>query len=86
MFGIARGAGVASDAVGLIRGRLDRSSIEGWRIVGVALGADDLEPLVERVLDGLVPGDLVVAGSDPVRILIHRGDRLVPIRTLRGAA
>lgn len=83
VFGVSRGPKAAADPAGLVRSRLDRSSIEGWRIVGVALEEEDLPVLGELLLDELVAGDLVAVGSDPARILIHRGDRLAPIPNLR---
>lgn len=78
--------------------RLNRSGIRGWRIVGVAVPSGDLEEGEAALLQGLVAGDVVIAGGKapaaagaaPVRrprrtmrILVHRGDRLTALRTVR---
>jgi len=72
----------------LVRGRLDRSEIQGWRIVGVAVELADVEGGEETLLEGLVAGDVVIAagaaasGRRPsLRILVHRGDCLAELRT-----
>ena len=68
----------------LVRGRLDRSEIQGWRIVGVAVELADVEGGEETLLEGLVAGDVVIAaarGRRPaLRILVHRGDCLAELR------
>lgn len=79
----------------LVEQRLDRSAIRGWRIVGVAVEAADLEDGEEVLLRGLVAGDVVIVASgrlqaaggrgDPerrggIRILVHRGDCLAAAR------
>ena len=78
--------------------RLDRSEIHGWRIVGVAVETADLEGNAQPLLQGLVAGDVVVAGGgarqashagrdsdgrEEIRILIHRGDCLAEVRPPR---
>ena len=79
----------------LVERRLDRSVIAGWRIVGVAVCAADLEIGQEALLSGLVAGDIVLAaqrapeaacrdtarsGKGEMRILVHRGDSLADIK------
>ena len=70
----------------LVQGRLDRSEIRGWRIVGVAVAMADVEHSEETLLEGLVAGDVVIAaaavpGRRPaLRILVHRGDCLAELR------
>ena len=71
----------------LVQGRLDRSEIQGWRIVGVAVAMADIERGGETLLEGLVAGDVVIAagaagpGRRPaLRILVHRGDCLTELR------
>ena len=72
----------------LVERRLDRSGIQGWRIVGVAVEAADLERGGKALLEGLVAGDVVIAAGAPVvsggrpglRILVHRGDCLAELR------
>lgn len=82
--------------------RLARSGIRGWRIVGVAVPSGDLEAGAAALLEGLVAGDVVIAGEkapDPaadaapralqraLRILVHRGDCLTDVRAVpRGAS
>lgn len=78
--------------------RLDRSEIHGWRIVGVAVETADLEGGAKALLQGLVAGDVVVAGGgrrqaadaggdaggrEEIRVLIHRGDCLAEVRPPR---
>ena len=73
---------------GLVERRLDRSEIQGWRIVGVAVELADVERGGETLLEGLVAGDVVIAaaaaaapGRRPaLRILVHRGDGLAALR------
>ena len=71
---------------GLVERRLDRSEVQGWRIVGVAVEMADVERGGETLLDGLVAGDVVIAaaavpGRRPgLRILVHRGDCLAELR------
>ena len=70
----------------LVQGRLDRSEIQGWRIVGVAVETADVERSEETLLEGLVAGDVVIAaattpgGPPALRILVHRGDCLAELR------
>ncbi|MDE2881019.1 MAG: hypothetical protein OXP70_04150 [Acidobacteriota bacterium] len=72
----------------LVERRLDRSGIQGWRIVGVAVESADLERGGKTLLEGLVAGDVVIAaacaaapGRRPdLRILVHRGDCLAELR------
>ena len=75
----------------LVEGRLDRSGIQGWRIVGVAVESADLEGGGKALLEGLVAGDVVIAAGGGVtpperrpdlRILVHRGDCLAEVREL----
>jgi len=71
---------------GLVERRLDRSEIQGWRIVGVAVAMADVERGGETLLEGLVAGDVLIAaaaapGRRPaLRILVHRGDCLSELR------
>ena len=74
----------------LVQGRLDRSEIQGWRIVGVAVETADVERGEKTLLEGLVAGDVVIAAGAAVavpgrrpelRILVHRGDCLTELRT-----
>ncbi len=75
--------------------RLDRSGIQGWRIVGVAVEPADLERGGKALLEGLVAGDVVIAASVPaaaapgrrpaLRILVHRGDCLADVRSPSGS-
>lgn len=76
----------------LVKRRLDRSEVHGWRIVGVAVEPGDVTDGAETLLRGLVAGDVVIAPGDlsgvdgfpPTRkrrILIHRGDCLAEVRT-----
>ena len=84
----AAGAARGSRALAvLVQGRLDRSEIQGWRIVGVAVAMADIERGGETLLEGLVAGDVVIAagaagpGRRPaLRILVHRGDCLTELR------
>ena len=75
----------------LVRRRLDRSGIQGWRIVWVAVEMADVERAGETLLDGLVAGDVVIAAADApgrrpaLRILVHRGDCLSELRNPSGA-
>jgi len=71
----------------LVQGRLERSGIQGWRIVGVAVELTDIERGEETLLEGLVAGDVVIAAAAAVpgrrpalRILVHRGDCLAELR------
>ncbi|MDE3260348.1 MAG: hypothetical protein OYL41_00060 [Acidobacteriota bacterium] len=73
----------------LVERRLDRSGIQGWRIVGVAVESADLERGGKTLLEGLVAGDVVIAASGAaaapewgpdLRILVHRGDCLAEVR------
>ena len=76
----------------LVQGRLDRSEIRGWRIVGVAVAMADVDRGEETLLEGLVAGDVVIAAGVPsaaaaapgrrpaLRILVHRGDCLAELR------
>ena len=72
----------------LVERRLDRSEIQGWRIVGVAVEWADVERGREALLEGLVAGDVVIAAGGAataperrpgLRILIHRGDCLADL-------
>ena len=77
----------------LVLRRLDRSEIQGWRIVGVAVEMADVERGRETLLKGLVAGDVVIAAGVPpaggaaaaserppgLRILVHRGDCLADL-------
>ena len=74
--------------------RLDRSEIQGWRIVGLAVEAADLERGRKALLEGLVAGDVVIAAGVPaaapgrrpaLRILVHRGDCLADVRSPSGS-
>ena len=77
----------------LVERRLDRSEIQGWCIVGVAVEAADLERGREALLNGLVAGDVVIApggGAAPgrrrgLRILVHRGDCLADLESPSGS-
>ena len=60
--------------------RFDRSAVAGWRIVGVAVAAEDLGDGEELLLDGLVAGDVVIAGPEAATALVHCGDRLAEVR------
>ena len=78
----------------LVERRLDRSGIQGWRVVGVAVEMADIQRGAGLLLKGLVAGDVVIAaGRAPAaperrgfRILIHRGDCLADVRTSPGSA
>ena len=74
--------------------RLDRSGIQGWRVVGVAVQPADLEGGGKALLAGLVAGDVVIAAGVPaaapggrpaLRILVHRGDCLEDVRSPSGS-
>ena len=74
--------------------RLDRSGIQGWRIVGVAVESADLKRGGKALLEGLVAGDVVIAAAVPaaapgrrpaLRILVHRGDCLAEVRSPSGS-
>lgn len=77
----------------LVRRRLDRSEIQGWRIVGVAVEMADVQRGEEALLKGLVAGDVVIAaggaetpGRRPgLRILVHRGDCLADVPSPSGS-
>ena len=60
--------------------RLDRAAIRGWRIVGVAVRLPDVEDREELLLEGLVAGDVLIAGPGGRRVLVHRGDCLSAVR------
>ena len=92
------GSGRRQSLSALVERRLDRSEIHGWRIVGVAVEAADLDGDAEALLQGLVAGDVVIAIADAreaehpgggaeerrrIRILIHRGDCLAELRSPR---
>ena len=87
VFGAGRGP-AALEA--LVQRRLDRSEIQGWRIVGVAVAVADIQRSGAALLEGLVAGDVVIAaggaadvrGRRPeLRILVHRGDCLADVRS-----
>lgn len=74
----------------LVERRLDRSEIQGWRIVGVAVESADLERGGKALLEGLVAGDVVIAAETGaaaserrlgLRILVHRGDCLAQVES-----
>ncbi len=80
----------------VVERRLDRSGIQGWRIVGVAVESADLERGGKVLLEGLVAGDVVIAAGVPpaaaapgrrpaLRILVHRGDCLADVRSPSGS-
>lgn len=58
----------------LARQRLDRSGIRGWRIVGVAVEAADLEFGEAALLQGLVAGDVVIAAGGAPSAAGARGE------------
>ena len=74
-------AGDEAGSLGAVVGRrFDRSAVAGWRIVGVAVAAEDLGDGEELLLDGLVAGDVVIAGPEAATALVHCGDRLAEVR------
>ena len=88
----AAGGGVAA-LKALVKRRLDRSEIQGWRIVGVAVETADVQRGEEALLKGLVAGDVVIAaraaaapeGRPGLRILVHLGDCLADVRSPSGS-
>ena len=74
-------APAAAGVAALIASRWERGAVGGWRVVGVAF-PEPLSGAVEAaLLEGLVAGDVVVAGGPGAgRVLVHRGDRLTPVR------
>lgn len=74
-------APAAAGVAALVASRWDRGAVGGWRVVGVAF-PEPLSGAVEAaLLEGLVAGDVVVAGGPGAgRVLVHRGDRLTPVR------
>ena len=78
----------------LVQRRLDRSEIQGWRIVGVAVETADVERGEAVLLEGLVAGDVVIAAGGAaaapgrragLRVLVHRGDCLADVRSPSGS-
>lgn len=70
-------AGVAA----LVEARWYRGAVGGWRVVGLALPEPLSGAAEAELLEGLVAGDVVVTGGAGAgRVLVHRGDRLTPVR------
>lgn len=70
-----RGPGAPISLDSLVGGRLDRAAVGGWRIVGLAITPEDLRDGTPLLLDGLVTGDVVIAGPGAKTVLVHCGDR-----------
>lgn len=68
----------------LIGARWERGAAGGWRVVGVTLPEAEAGAGEAELLEGLVAGDVVVAGplgaGKTGRVLVHRGDRWTPVR------
>lgn len=70
----------------LVAARWERGAAGGWRVVGVTLTLPEAEAGAgeAELLEGLVAGDVVVAGplgaGKAGRVLVHRGDRWTSVR------
>ncbi len=78
VLGFEPASGEGAGLRGLVERRLDLGDLSGWRVVGVAVTATDPVEHEELLLEGLVAGDVVLAGKGAARVLVHRGDALSP--------